>query len=162
MCIPHSICLLGEHFDWLLQSCQIPQAYGLPFASHSDSVNRFPDSGTYFLIIFLSTNLNYLFGEHPILDVLHMLGWEHEYQCVYISLRSLKLDLDNHSEMHIETKVCVCLVCYCEKDPQRSLARPQNVFLYCWRGTCSVHSYACPTAHYIIVYYDSQADFYDK
>lgn len=63
--------------------------------------------------------------------------------------------------MHSETKVCLSSLLLWKTSPEEPGLTPK-CFPSLLAGLSLVHSYAGLTAHYIIVYYDSQADLYDK
>lgn len=88
----------------------------------------------------------------------------HKYQCVYINGRSLKTAVDHpswNSGKHSEpTQVHLPGLLWWKCSPGEPGLTPDGSS---WlEGMCSVHSDACLTAHYPVVYYDSQADLYGK
>lgn len=145
-----------------------PNSLTLPTAAclvlSSDLANSFAYSETSFLTFFLSINLNYLFGKQPTLDILHMLGWEHKYQCVYINLRSLKMDLDCHAFLkHTLRRQYVCLVCTRKEPSWGGWPPPRVNFFFFIAGVRCVQSRLELVALFTMsCLYGAQADLGDK
>lgn len=153
MHIPYTVAFWMQVFTLRVSPNSLTSPTAACLVLSSDLANSFAYSETSFLIFFLSINLNYLFGKQPTLDILHMLGWEHKYQRVYINLRSLKMDLDCHAFLkHTLRLQYVCLVCTRKEPPWGGWPPPRVNFFFsrCWGEVCTVQAGAGSIVHHVL------------
>lgn len=122
--ITPSICLLNEHFDWLFLSLQVLR------------LTDFYLPHTWVLLIAsrILELISWLFFVHK---CEWFIWWTSNSWCsAYARLRTQvsvclyqlkipKIDLDHHSEMHIETKVCLSSLLLWKRSPEEARLTPE-------------------------------------